>query len=274
MPTVSFETNMKCQSCLSKVGPRLDAEPAIQRWDVDLNDPRKTVRAEVRSTDDSDIVAQSIRDAGFEAKPLRADVATGTVATSEAPLQPEKSGSDEMKAPDDAQHGDHSTEAKQLFQWSTYKPLALVVAYIVGGTVFAESFYDQFAWSRAMTWFMGFFFVAFAFFKLLDVSKFADAFATYDVIGRRSRIYGLSYPFIELGLGLLFLSGHFLLAANVLTLFIMAIGLVGVIGAVRKKQTIQCACLGTVFNLPMSIVTIVENSTMILMAAAMIWKLL
>lgn len=274
MPTVSFETNMKCQSCLSKVGPRLDAEPAIQKWDVDLNDPRKIVRADVGSADDSDRVAQSIRDAGFEAKPLPSDTVAGSMTNSETSPQQKQSGGDETVSSRSPHHGEHSTEAKQPFQWSTYKPLALVVAYIVGGTVFAESFYDQFLWSRAMTWFMGFFFVAFAFFKLLDVSKFADAFATYDVIGKRSRIYGLGYPFIELGLGLLFLSGRFLLAANMLTLFIMAVGLVGVIGAVRRKQTIQCACLGTVFNLPMSIVTIIENSTMILMAAAMIWKLL
>ena len=58
--------------------------------------------------------------------------------------------------------------------------------------------------------------------------------------------------------------------ANILTAVIMSVGLIGVIAAVRKKQTIQCACLGTAFNLPMSVVTIIENSVMLAMALAML----
>ena len=44
----------------------------------------------------------------------------------------------------------------------------------------------------------------------------------------------------------------------------------GVIQAVANKTQIQCACLGTVFKLPMSTVTIVEDVGMVLMAAAML----
>lgn len=263
MQTVEFKTNMKCQTCLGKVGPNLDAEPRIKSWEADLDDPRKMIRARIVADEDREKVAQAIREAGFEASEVSPDSTPS-----------HGDGSDAVHhAHHESGHAQRSETTDSEFSWSTYKPLALVVVYIIGGTIFAESFYDAFEWSRAMTWFMGFFFVAFAFFKLLDVSKFADAFATYDIIGKRSRAYGLSYPFIELGLGLLFLSGHFLLVANVLTVVIMSIGLVGVIRAVRKKQAIQCACLGTVFNLPMSIVTIIENSTMILMAAAMIWRI-
>ena len=59
------------------------------------------------------------------------------------------------------------------------------------------------------------------------------------------------------------------LTADVVTAIIMCIGLIGVLSAVQKKQAIQCACLGTEFNLPMSVVTIIENSVMIVMAIAM-----
>jgi hypothetical protein len=48
----------------------------------------------------------------------------------------------------------------------------------------------------------------------------------------------------------------------------MAVGLAGVIRAVVSKQSIRCACLGTGFNLPMSTVTIIENSVMLVMAVA------
>ena len=40
--------------------------------------------------------------------------------------------------------------------------------------------------------------------------------------------------------------------------------------ATFAKQTIQCACLGTVFKLPMSVVTIIENLGMAAMAGWML----
>jgi hypothetical protein len=41
---------------------------------------------------------------------------------------------------------------------------------------------------------------------------------------------------------------------------------------VASKTKIQCACLGTVFQLPMSTVTIVEDVGMVLMAAFMLLR--
>jgi len=34
---------------------------------------------------------------------------------------------------------------------------------------------------------------------------------------------------------------------------------------------VKCACLGAVFNLPMSYVTLIEDASMAAMAAAMLW---
>jgi len=39
---------------------------------------------------------------------------------------------------------------------------------------------------------------------------------------------------------------------------------------VLNKTKIRCACLGAVFNLPMSTVTIIEDGLMVVMAAWMI----
>lgn len=118
---------------------------------------------------------------------------------------------------------------------------------------------------------MGFFFLGFAFFKLLDISRFADAFATYDIVARRSRAYALAYPWLELTLGLLFVTRTTPVIANALTLGVMLVGLVGVVGAVRSGRKVQCACLGTAFNLPMSAITIFENTAMAGMAVLMLW---
>ena len=42
-------------------------------------------------------------------------------------------------------------------------------------------------------------------------------------------------------------------------------------GSVLDKKKIKCACLGDIFNLPMSTVTIVEDLTMVAMAGIMLF---
>jgi hypothetical protein len=60
-------------------------------------------------------------------------------------------------------------------------------------------------------------------------------------------------------------------ATNAVTFVVMTFSLLGVVRAVVSKRAIRCACLGAVFNLPMSTVTIVEDG---LMAAMALWMLL
>jgi hypothetical protein len=50
----------------------------------------------------------------------------------------------------------------------------------------------------------------------------------------------------------------------------MTVSIIGVLQSVLNKRKIKCACLGAVFNLPMSTVTIIEDLLMIGMSAAMI----
>jgi hypothetical protein len=73
-----------------------------------------------------------------------------------------------------------------------------------------------------------------------------------------------------LGLGVAYLTAFAPLATNAITLVVMGVSAVGVAKAIAAKRKIQCACLGTVFNLPMSKVTLIEDGLMILMAAAML----
>ena len=61
---------------------------------------------------------------------------------------------------------------------------------------------------------------------------------------------------------------------NVVTLIVMSISIVGVLQSVLSKQKIQCACLGAVFNLPMSTVTIIEDALMIIMSATMLLNMM
>jgi len=69
---------------------------------------------------------------------------------------------------------------------------------------------------------------------------------------------------------LAYLSNFNPLLTNWVTFALMSFSALGVIKAVANKTQIQCACLGTVFKLPMSTVTIVEDVGMVLMAVLML----
>ncbi len=50
----------------------------------------------------------------------------------------------------------------------------------------------------------------------------------------------------------------------------MGVSTVGVVNSLVAQRRIKCACLGTVFNLPMSYVTLIEDMLMAGMAVAML----
>ena len=106
--------------------------------------------------------------------------------------------------------------------------------------------------------------------KILNVTAFADAYMSYDVVARKFRAYGFIYPFIELALGAAYLVNFQPFAINLVTLIVMGVSSIGVIQSLLNKRKIRCACLGTVFNLPMSVITLVEDGLMVAMAAAML----
>lgn len=118
------------------------------------------------------------------------------------------------------------------------------------------------------------FFLVFSFFKLLNLKGFAESYAMYDIIAKRWSGWGYVYAFIELLLGLAFLSGFNPLLTNAVTLVVMSVSIVGVLQSVLNKRKIKCACLGDVFNLPMSTITIIEDALMIVMSAVMLLAIL
>ena len=235
--TRRFKTNLRCGGCVAAVKPHLDREPGVDRWEVDVASPDRTL------TVDGDAPAEAVKAAvargGFQ---VLGEIGTPP-PTAVAPQPP---------APPSA---------------ATYYPLALLGAFLVGVVALAEVRAGAFDWGRAMGNFMGAFFLAFAFFKLLDLRGFADAYRTYDVVARRVPAYGYAYPFVELLLGAAYVTGFEPFATNLVTLVVMAVSSVGVVQSLLEKRKIRCACLGTVFNLPMSTVTLVEDGLMAAMAA-------
>ncbi len=170
---------------------------------------------------------------------------------------------------------EHSEVTEQAKNWlGTYKPILLIFGYIITITIIAAARQAGFDWMLGMNIFMAGFFLTFSFFKILDLKGFAESYAMYDVIAKKWPGWGYVYPFVELGFGLAFLTGFLPVLTNSITLVVMTISIIGVLQAVFNKRKIQCACLGAVFNLPMSTITIIEDALMIGMSGIMLLHML
>jgi copper chaperone CopZ len=242
---------MHCGGCENKIRNALIKHQSI----TDASVSSTTGSAEVHTT--GEINDDSIRDAITGAGDYRVTAIHRSESTS-TPLSPA---------------GAHQAPADDSPPENLY-PLFLIVGFITGVTLLV-------AWSTAdwraepmMRHFMAGFFIVFSFFKLLDPPGFVSAYRGYDLLARKSNAWAWAYPYVELGLGVMYLMAWVPVVTNIITLILMLIGAIGVLKALLDKRAIRCACLGTALNLPMTKVTLVEDLTMALMATVMILLML
>lgn len=157
------------------------------------------------------------------------------------------------------------------FKFSTYIPLIVIFSVIIIITTLASFLKESFSLDFTMRIFMGTFFAVFGLFKIINLRAFAEAYSTYDVLAMRSRVYAFTYPFIELTFALLYILNIGDIYRDIATIIIMVISSYGVFIKLRQKEEIPCACLGMVFKIPMTWVTLIEDIVMALMAALMIF---
>lgn len=229
-------SGMSCGSCVSKITARLLEHPDITEATVTLDPPQAKITTQSPLSDEA---------VDTWLKPLgkyHVTVDNGPKATS---------------------YSDHALPEKNA---QTYRPLIILLGYLLAVIAADGIATGHFDLSTSMRLFMGGFFIAFSFFKMLDLRGFADAYRSYDLVAKAVPGYGFVYPFIELALGLAYLADRQPQIVNLATAIVMGISLIGVMKAVLSKQAIRCACLGTVFNLPMSTVTIIEDGLMVAMA--------
>lgn len=168
-----------------------------------------------------------------------------------------------------------NSQEEETKSWiGTYKPILLIFGYIAGVTVLIEVVNGTFVWHRWMGHFMAGFFLVFSFFKLLNLKGFAESYSLYDIVAKQWKGWGYVYAFTELALGIAFLTGFHPLYTNAVTFIVMSVSIVGVLQSVLNKRKIKCACLGDVFNLPMTTITVIEDALMIGMSAIMLLTLL
>lgn len=137
---------------------------------------------------------------------------------------------------------------------------------LIGGfsAVFAFVILRQFAAGvfvplTALTDFLAGFFLVFSILKFLDWKGFVTAFSSYDIFAKRSPWYAWIYPIIELIIGVMFYVGINIEIAAGLTLLIGFMSSLGVAHQLANKRRIPCACMGTVFAVPLTHISLVEN---------------
>jgi len=183
-------------------------------------------------------------------------------------LQQALGGTDSKYQISAAHHSETLEEAKSWAE--TYKPILLIFGYVTAISLVVSWQSTGINFMMFMRIFMAGFFLTFSFFKMLNLKAFTESYAMYDIVAKKFSAWGYIYAFIELGLGLSFALNLSPVVVNWVTLVVMTISILGVLESVLNKKKIQCACLGAVFNLPMSTVTIVEDAIMIAMSAAML----
>lgn len=139
--------------------------------------------------------------------------------------------------------------------------------------IFGATAWNYLEGGEVMRWmelFMGMFFILFGLLKASNLKNFVSAYRMYDILAMRSRAYAYAYPFIELALGALYVMALFPLLTNAITLVVMLVSAWGVYRKLASGEPIMCACLGAVFKVPMTWVTLGEDLLMAVMAGAML----
>lgn len=165
----------------------------------------------------------------------------------------------------------HNETMEQTKSWfATYKPVLLIFFYLAVITILIQLSNIRFDVMQWMQHFMAGFFLVFSFFKMLNLKGFTESYVMYDILAKRIPAWAYLYAFVELALGIAYTVNFNPFVTNIVTALVMSVSIIGVLQTVLNKKKIQCACLGAVFNLPMSTVTIIEDGLMIMMSIVML----
>lgn len=181
------------------------------------------------------------------------------------------SGHDDMKTGKHNTIKKHNTMKKDgknsKNKLSDLLPLIIAFLIVIGTTALFSISSKNYSVEYVMRLYMSNFFIVFSLAKFTDLKGFIDAFRQYDSIAIKYPNYAIFYPLLELFLGVFYARGNLPLFTNLVTLVIMSATATGIFKALKEKGKVQCACLGTLFNIPLTSITLFENISMAVMAA-------
>ncbi|CAN5242316.1 hypothetical protein BH23BAC1_BH23BAC1_12950 [soil metagenome] len=70
MKTMQFKTNIKCDACVAKVTPHLNAVEGLENWEVNIKTPEKILTVSTEETD-AEKIEEAISEAGYQAERLQ-----------------------------------------------------------------------------------------------------------------------------------------------------------------------------------------------------------
>lgn len=117
---------------------------------------------------------------------------------------------------------------------------------------------------------MGFFFIVFSLFKMINIKGFAEGYSQYDLISKKWYGWGYIYPFVELALGILYIGLVNDAWLHIATIVVSALVVISVTIELKKHGNFYCACLGTVLKVPLTKVSLAEYLLMTIMASLML----
>jgi copper chaperone len=70
METIKFKTNINCGGCLAKVTPFLNEEKSIEKWEVNILTPEKTLTVESQDANPETVI-KAVQKAGFKIEEIK-----------------------------------------------------------------------------------------------------------------------------------------------------------------------------------------------------------
>lgn len=228
--TTYFVSGMHCGNCAGKIATAVRALPTVTSAVVN----RKAGTLLVEGTASFDTVRTAVQSAGtYDLTRYSGTSATIRLLKKTAPL------------------------------WTMF---GVVIAFVL-----VRAWYTDMLMPKDMMMdFMAGFFLLFGGLKVVNLRNFARMYSGYDILAKRVPAWSFAYPFIEVSLGLCYLTGSFLTSANVITIVIMLFGCIGIFQKLRGPDDVTCACLGGFFSVPLTYITLAENLLMAVMAAVML----
>ena len=99
---------------------------------------------------------------------------------------------------------------------------------------------------------------------------YENVFSKYDIIANNVELYAYAYPFLEIILGVYLLKGVNTKRIYNIIITLMGISIVSVLASMKRGVNLRCGCIGSLFHIPLSYVTLSENVVMILMSLYLI----
>jgi len=217
-------TGMTCTGCAAKVKNEIEQHPKVTSAEISLEKNEATIHMD-KHVSTTELQALFGKDSKYSISEKGHHMMGNT------------------------EHEHHASGEEQKSWLETFRPLLTIFLFITVVSVLTSMHNKQLDVMQWMNAFMAGFFLVFSFLKLLDVKAFADSYSTYDLLAKHVKTYGYVYPFIELALGLAYLTSFEPKFTAVATIAVMGFSSVGVIQTVLDKKKIQCACLGALVNI-------------------------